>query len=112
VEGFQSRADAVRRLLRDSGTAALMVTSAEPLTVDETISFYWELDRAGLFVGAVVLNRTVPDGLLARTRGRTNSIPGELRRKLRAQFLWRSQPNQFVVWKQFRSRVSYVLLRK
>ncbi len=83
VEGFQSRAAAVRGILRDSGTAALMVTSAEPLTVDETISFYRELDRAGLFVGGVVLNRTVPDALLARTRGRTNSIPGELRRKLR-----------------------------
>jgi anion-transporting ArsA/GET3 family ATPase len=83
VEGFQSRADAVRRILRDSGTAALMVTSAEPLTVDETISFYRELDRAGLFVGAMVLNRTVPDALLARARERANSIPGELRRKLR-----------------------------
>jgi anion-transporting ArsA/GET3 family ATPase len=83
VEGFQSRADAVRRILRDSGTAALMVTSAEPLTVDETISFYRELDRAGLFVGAVVLNRTVPEALLARSRGHANSIPGELRRKLR-----------------------------
>jgi anion-transporting ArsA/GET3 family ATPase len=83
VEGFQSRADAVRRILRDSGTAALMVTSAEPLTVDETISFYRELDRAGLFVGAVVLNRTVPEALLGRPRGRANSIPGELRRKLR-----------------------------
>jgi anion-transporting ArsA/GET3 family ATPase len=83
VEGFQSRADAVRRILRDAGTAALLVTSAEPLTVDETISFYQELDRVGLFVGAVVVNRTVPEALLARTRRRANPIPGELRRKLR-----------------------------
>lgn len=83
VEGFRSRADAVRRILRDAGTAALLVTSAEPLTVDETISFYQELDRVGLFVGAVVVNRTVPEALLARTRRRANRIPGALRRKLR-----------------------------
>jgi anion-transporting ArsA/GET3 family ATPase len=83
VEGFQSRADAVRRILRDAGTAALLVTTAEPLTIDETISFYRELDRAGLFVGAMVVNRTVPEALLARTRRGANRIPRELRRKLR-----------------------------
>ena len=83
VEGFQGRADAVRRILRDADTAVLLVTSAEPLTVKETISFYRELDRAGLFVGAVVINRTVPEVLLARTRRRVPAIPAELRRKLR-----------------------------
>jgi anion-transporting ArsA/GET3 family ATPase len=83
IEGFQSRADAVRRILRDAGTAALLVTTPHPLTVDETIGFYRDLERAGLFVGAVVLNRTVPDALLARTRRRANAIPPELRRKLR-----------------------------
>jgi anion-transporting ArsA/GET3 family ATPase len=83
VEGFQSRADAVRRLLRDAQTAAVLVTSAEPLTVEETIAFYRELDRAGLCVGAVVMNRTVPESLLGRVRRRANPIPGELRRKLR-----------------------------
>lgn len=83
VEGFQSRADAVRRLLRDSQTAAVLVTSAEPLTVEETIAFYRELDRAGLCVGAVVMNRAVPESLLGRMRRRANSIPADLRRKLR-----------------------------
>ena len=83
VEGFQSRADAVRRLLRDSQTAAVLVTSAEPLTVEETIAFYRELDRAGLCVGAVVMNRTVPESLLGRMRRRANPIPADLRRKLR-----------------------------
>ena len=83
VDGFQSRADAVRRLLRDAQTAAVLVTSAEPLTVEETIAFYRELDRAGLCVGAVVMNRTVPEALLGRVRRRANPIPSELRRKLR-----------------------------
>jgi anion-transporting ArsA/GET3 family ATPase len=83
IEGFQSRADAVRRLLRDPDTAAVLVTSAEPLTVDETVAFYRELDRAGLFVGAVVMNRTVPEALLARVRHRASPIPREIRAKLR-----------------------------
>ena len=83
VEGFQSRADAVRRLLRDAGTAALLVTSAEPLTVEETIAFYGELDRAGLCVGGIVMNRTVPEALIGRLRRRANVIPPEIRRKLR-----------------------------
>jgi len=83
IDGFQNRADAVRRLLRDPETAAVLVTSAEPLTVEETAAFYRELDRAGLFVGAVVMNRTVPEALLARVRHRRSPIPRELRRKLR-----------------------------
>ena len=83
IDGFQSRADAVRRLLRDPETAAVLVTSAEPLTVEETVAFYRELDRAGLFVGAVVMNRTVPDALLARVQHRRSLIPREIRRKLR-----------------------------
>jgi anion-transporting ArsA/GET3 family ATPase len=83
IGGFQERADAVRRLLRDAETAAVLVTSAEPLTVEETAAFYRELDRAGLFVGAVVMNRTVPETLLARVRQRLSPMPRELRRKLR-----------------------------
>jgi anion-transporting ArsA/GET3 family ATPase len=82
LDGFQSRADAVRRLLRDPDTAAVLVTSAEPLSVEETIAFYRELDRAGLCVGAIVMNRTVPEALLTRVRRRT-PIPREIRAKLR-----------------------------
>jgi anion-transporting ArsA/GET3 family ATPase len=72
--GFRDRADAVRRLLRDPGTAAVMVTSAEPLTVGEAVTFYRELEGAGLSLGGVVLNRTVPTPLLAR-RGRRRAVP-------------------------------------
>ena len=82
IEGFRSRADAVRRLLHDPDTAALLVTSAEPSSVAETIAFYRELDRAGLFVGAVVINRTVPESLLRGARRRGSTLPPEIRRKL------------------------------
>jgi anion-transporting ArsA/GET3 family ATPase len=83
VDGFQSRADAVRRLLRDPGTAALLVSTAEPLTVEETIAFYRELDRAGLCVGGVVMNRVVPEALVGQPRRRGSAIPPRIRHKLR-----------------------------
>ena len=82
--GFRDRADAVRRLLRDPGTAAVLVTSPEPLTVGESIGFYRELDGAGMRLGAVVVNRTVPEAVLGRSRRRRRlEIPRDLRRKLR-----------------------------
>ncbi|MGH7857532.1 MAG: ArsA family ATPase [Candidatus Binatia bacterium] len=82
--GFRDRAEAVRRLLRDPGTAAVLVTSPEPLAVEEAIDFYRELDRAGLCLGGVVVNRTVPESLLApRRRRRRSDMPRELRTKLR-----------------------------
>jgi anion-transporting ArsA/GET3 family ATPase len=83
IEGFRSRADTVRRLLGDPYTAAILVTSAEPSSVAETIAFHRELDRAGLFVGAVVMNRTVPESLLRGAPRRGSTLPPEIRRKLR-----------------------------
>jgi anion-transporting ArsA/GET3 family ATPase len=83
LDGFRNRADAVRRLLRDPGTAAILVTSPDPLTVGESITFYRELSSAGLFLGSVVVNRVVPESLLGRVRLRRREIPPELRAKLR-----------------------------
>lgn len=81
--GFRDRADAVRRLLRDPGTAAVLVTSCEPLTVRGSVEFYRELDGAGMRVGAVVVNRTVPPEVLGRTRPRRADIPPPVRERLR-----------------------------
>ncbi|MEA2627120.1 MAG: hypothetical protein QOD06_3165, partial [Candidatus Binatota bacterium] len=81
--GFRDRADAVRRLLRDPRTAVVLVTSPEPITVTESIEFYRELERAGLDLGAVVMNRTVPQALLARPRSRPAGVPKDLLVKLR-----------------------------
>jgi anion-transporting ArsA/GET3 family ATPase len=82
TEGFRSRAEAVRRLLRDPATAALLVTSADPMRVAETLAFRRELEAAGLRVGAMVMNRTVPESLLRGTPGRNSALPPEVRRKL------------------------------
>ena len=60
-----------------------MVTSAEPLTVGEAVTFYRELEGAGLSLGGVVLNRTVPTRLLARRKRRATPIPEPLLGKLR-----------------------------
>jgi anion-transporting ArsA/GET3 family ATPase len=81
--GFRDRADAVRRILRDPSTAAVMVTSAEPLTVGEAVAFYRELEGAGLALGGVVLNRTVPASLLERRHGHATEIAPPLLKKLR-----------------------------
>ena len=83
VEGFQSRADAVRRLLRDARHRCVAGDFRRTADIEETIAFYGELDRAGLYVGGIVMNRTVPEALIGRTRRRANVIPPEIRRKLR-----------------------------
>lgn len=81
--GFRDRADAVRRLLRDPGTSAVLVTSSEPLTVGESVAFFRDLERAGLDLGGVVVNRTVPGELTGPLRRRRSNIPRELRPRLR-----------------------------
>lgn len=83
LSGFRDRADAVRRLLRDPRTAAILVTSPEPLMVMESMEFYRELNDAQLCVGGVIVNRTIPEPLLDRGRVRRADIPPELRAKLR-----------------------------
>jgi anion-transporting ArsA/GET3 family ATPase len=83
IGGFQERADAVRRLLRDAETAAVLVTSAEPLTVEENAAFHGEPARAGRYVGSFRLNAPVPESLVPRVRQRLSPMPRELRRKLR-----------------------------
>lgn len=83
TEGFRSRAESVRRLLRDPETAALVVTSADPMRVAESLALCHDLGRAGVAVGGVVMNRTVPASLLPDARRRPKSpLPPEIRRKL------------------------------
>ena len=61
VEGFEERAAGVEALLRDPATTVVLVSSAEWEPVDEAIAFAAELERAGLPVGAVVINRVHVD---------------------------------------------------
>jgi anion-transporting ArsA/GET3 family ATPase len=57
IDGFGERAAGVAGLLRDPATAVVLVSSAERQPVDESIAFARELERAGIGLTAVVVNR-------------------------------------------------------
>jgi anion-transporting ArsA/GET3 family ATPase len=57
LDGFGERAAGVAGLLRDPGTAVILVSTAEREAVDESIAFAGELDRAGMRLAGVVVNR-------------------------------------------------------
>jgi len=57
IEGFQSRAEEVTRLLHDRQTAFVLVTAPEPHTIETTIRFHQELTEGGFPVAGVVANR-------------------------------------------------------
>jgi anion-transporting ArsA/GET3 family ATPase len=57
LDGFAERADGVAGLLRDPGTGVILVSTAERRPVDESIAFARELDRAGMRLTGVVVNR-------------------------------------------------------
>ena len=65
-EGFVERARAVEALLADERTSFVVVTTAEPSPSREARHLVAELGRRSLGLGAVVLNRTLPDGLRGR----------------------------------------------
>jgi anion-transporting ArsA/GET3 family ATPase len=62
--GFQQRARAVERLLRDRRTTFAVVTTLEAAPLNEAERFCEELTARGFHLGALVLNKTLPDGLL------------------------------------------------
>ena len=64
-KGFQQRAEAVSRFLRERETAFLLVTTPEAARIGETLAFHAELERAGLPFGGFVVNRVLPPELLA-----------------------------------------------
>jgi anion-transporting ArsA/GET3 family ATPase len=63
-DGFVERAEAVTRLLGDSRTTFVVVSTLEPGPVREAGFFLDELSRRDLSLGAVVLNRVMPPALL------------------------------------------------
>jgi anion-transporting ArsA/GET3 family ATPase len=58
IGGFRERAAAVEALLGDPGTTFVLVSSPEREPVRESIAFAGQLQRAGLGVGAAIVNRT------------------------------------------------------
>ncbi len=63
-EGFHERARTMARFLRRRDAAFLVVTTAEPARVGESLAFYRELVRAGLPFGGFIVNRVLPRTLL------------------------------------------------
>jgi anion-transporting ArsA/GET3 family ATPase len=62
-EGFVERADAVTRLLSDRRTTFMVVSTLEATPVREAEFFSAELTARKLHLGAVVLNKVLPDYL-------------------------------------------------
>lgn len=56
-EGFRERTRATFRLFADAGTRFVIVTSPDPLTVDEALYFRRRLDELDVRLGGVVVNR-------------------------------------------------------
>jgi anion-transporting ArsA/GET3 family ATPase len=65
-DGFVERAHAVTRTLEDRRTAFLVVSTLEPTPVREAEFFAQALRARGYHLGAVVLNRVLPDYLRDR----------------------------------------------
>lgn len=79
--GFAERAERARDLLRAPETIIIVVTTPEIARIEQTRQFVETLAGAGLRVGAVVVNRTMPPvpdtAELARAK-----LPAALKRKL------------------------------
>jgi anion-transporting ArsA/GET3 family ATPase len=63
-EGFQQRARAVEHLLHDRRTTFAVVTTLEAAPLHEAERFCAELTAREFHLGALILNKTLPDGLL------------------------------------------------
>jgi len=75
--GFVERADAVMRLLADRRTTFLVVSTLESSPLEEAELFARELAHRHLHLGAVVLNRTLPDYLRDPRAGAVARALGE-----------------------------------
>mgnify|MGYP001233324119 CR=1 FL=1 len=73
-EGFKERARAVDRLLRDDGTAFVLVASPKADTVAEAGFFADELARKDIAVRGLIVNRTQPSfGVALEVDGRSQT---------------------------------------
>jgi len=65
-DGFVERAEAVRRTLQERRTTFMVVTTLEAAPAREADFFIDALDARGFLLGAVVLNKVLPDYFLDR----------------------------------------------
>jgi anion-transporting ArsA/GET3 family ATPase len=83
IDGFRERAHAVEELLRDPGTAFLIVTSPEPEQTREAILFAEQLAAAGMTRTGLIVNRVHRDGLGGHSQAEVRSLlAGELGQRL------------------------------
>jgi anion-transporting ArsA/GET3 family ATPase len=71
-DGFKLRAGKVRELLKSQKAAFVLVTSPNPLTIQEALFFYRALADDGIKTAAVVVNRVQRD---PRRQGGPDNIP-------------------------------------
>jgi anion-transporting ArsA/GET3 family ATPase len=62
-EGFRDRAGKVEQFLRGGGSSFVLVTSPNPLTVDEARFFFWKLREYRMPFGGFIVNRVQVDAL-------------------------------------------------
>lgn len=85
-QGFAERAARAQALMRDPRTLIAVVTTAEERRVEEAREFCDSLSRAGLPVGALIVNRRLPKLPKAAELDRlplTSALVQKLRRNLR-----------------------------
>jgi len=82
VEGFQTRAEEVNRLLRAPATAFVLVTTPEPYTVETTIGFHHELREGGFPIAGIIANRVLAFPSLDHPAAATAGWDEPLRKKL------------------------------
>ncbi|MBI4366756.1 MAG: ArsA family ATPase [Deltaproteobacteria bacterium] len=58
--GFRERAAAVQAMVRDAATAFVLVTTPQPVVVRDAIAFARDIQRDGLHLGGVMVNRGLP----------------------------------------------------
>lgn len=68
-DGFVERAQAVQRTLQDRCTTFVVVSTLEPAPAHEADFFIRALDDRGFHLGAVVLNKVLPEALLDPAAG-------------------------------------------
>ena len=74
-EGFKQRAEGVYRLLEDSSTSFVVVTTLEDVPFDEARFFVEKLGEAGMHLAGAVVNKRLPSWLLDAPAAR---LAGEL----------------------------------
>lgn len=84
-EGFAARAARAQEMLRESNTAIVVVTVAEPSRVEQSREFIEALSQAGLSVSALVVNRVMaetPDAADISTAKISPALKRKLKRNL------------------------------